>query len=105
MCMVSAQLEHYEQNYTAGPILLTNRPGPFFPEWPSRNFADRAILEKMALSAPRRAILEKMALSVKFREGHSGKNGPVSKIQKEREIQITECGLTMVRLSKISPAV
>ena len=56
------------------------------------------IMEKMALSGPRRAILEKMALSVKFREGHSGKNGPVSKIQKEREIQITECGLTIVRL-------
>ena len=55
------------QNYTPGPILLTNRPGPFFPEWPARNFADRAIVEKMALS-------------VKFREGHSGKNGPVSKI-------------------------
>ena len=52
----------------------------------------------MALSAPRRAILEKMALSVKFWEGHSGKNGPVSEIQKEREIQITECGLTIVRL-------
>ena len=41
----------FRQNYTAGLILLTNRPGPFFPEWPSRNFADRAILEKMALSA------------------------------------------------------
>ena len=33
-----------QQNYTVGPILLTNRPGPFFPEWPSRKFADRAMM-------------------------------------------------------------
>ena len=40
------------------------------------DFADRAIFSRMALLGADRAIFSRMALSAKFREGHSGKNGP-----------------------------